>query len=581
MKKLSTFSWIFFLFLLTPRQYVHAQTQANFVEMAEAMGLNNAGRNSGIAVADFNNDDLDDIYVSQSNGTNLLYEAQPDGRFVEIGAQAGVAHTGTTTQSIWGDIDNDGDLDLFLGNRMEPNKLYLNQGNGTFVDISASAGVNKMGLTKAAMFGDIDNDGFIDLYVANLGTQNEMYRNNGNLTFTDITFLSGATDTQIAMGALFFDYDNDNDLDLYLTHDANQPNILYQNDGSGHFIDVSAATNTNHGGQGMGVDFGDVNNDGHLDLYITNLYENTLLLNNGNGSFSNISAFAGVTDLGMGWGTLWFDYDNDGWQDIYVANDSYFSPFANILYKNMGDLTFQIVSDSTVLSSMFGGYGVASLDNDMDGWLDLYLANNGGGGNDENQYFNNQNQTPDHHWVKVKTTGTISNKAGIGARVTLEVGDHILVDEVCAGSGYASQNSLTLHFGLGLATTIDRMTVRWSAGTEEVFENLAVDRLYQVIEMEGMVTNTEDVSPFLGPTLMPNPFVRTTTIQFELAQQEKVEIGIFTLTGQKINTIFQGDLPPGRHQFSWDSDGIDHPAGVYICQLKTDTAYRNLRMVKQ
>lgn len=560
------------------------QAQALFWDKAEALGLNNTGRNSGIAVGDYNNDDLDDIYVSQSVGTNLLYQAQADGRFVEVAAQAGVAHSGTTNMSIWGDIDNDGDLDLFLGNRMEPNKLFLNLGNGTFADISVAAGIDQLRLTKAAMFGDIDNDGFIDLYVANLGTQNELYHNNGDLTFTDITFQAGATDTQIAMGALFFDYDNDGDLDIYLTHDANQANILYQNDGTGHFTNVAAAANANYAGQGMGVDFGDVNNDGHLDIYITNLYENTLLVNTGYGTFSDISAYANITDIGMGWGTLWFDYDNDGWQDIYVANDSHFSPFANILYKNMGDLSFQIVSDSTVLSSMLGGYGVASLDNNMDGWLDLYLANSGNGGNDSNEFFSNQNQALAHHWVKVKTIGTISNKAGIGTRVRLEVDGQIHIDEVCAGSGYSSQNSLTLHFGLGMATKIDRMTIRWPSGIEEIYENLEVDRLYKIVEMEGIVTSVANKQQLNALAVSPNPFFETTAIRVELSQQEKVELSMFNIQGQQLETIFRGALPAGSHSFDWSgpsSNGLASSGGVYICRLRAGNTIYQRKIVCQ
>lgn len=574
MKKLTT---LLFILFFSSSSLINAQ--ALFSDMSDFTGLNNPGRNSGISVGDFNNDDLDDIYVSQSNGTNLLYQAQADGRFVEVAAQAGVAHTGTTNMSIWGDIDNDGDLDLFLGNRMEPNKLYLNLGNGTFADISVAAGINKLRLTKAAMFGDIDNDGYIDLYVANLNAQNELYKNNGDLSFTDITFQSGATDTQIAMGALFFDYDNDGDLDLYLTHDANQANILYQNDGTGHFINVAAAANADYEGQGMGVDFGDVNNDGHLDIYITNLYENTLLVNNGNGTFSDLSSYAGVTDLGMGWGTLWFDYDNDGWQDIYVANDSHFAPFPNILYKNNGDLTFQIVSDSTILSSMLGGYGVACLDNDMDGWLDLYLANNGSGGLDKNEFFHNQNQTEAYHWVKVKTIGNVSNKAGIGTRVTLEVGEHIHVDEVCAGSGYSSQNSLTLHFGLGTATMIDRMTIRWPSGIEEVYENLAVDQLYKVVEMEGIATNTQEISNQNKISVNPNPFSGTTNIQIELSKSERVELSIYSIQGQKIETIYSGHLAAGQHAFEWSGPKqAPNGSGLFIGRLSSQNSISILKI---
>jgi hypothetical protein len=337
--------------------------------------------------------------------------------------------------------------------------------------------------------------------------ENIMYRNNGNGTFTDITFFSGATDPLISMGAVFFDYDNDGDPDLYLTHDANIPNILYQNNGNGQFLNVSQFSGANIAAMGMGVDVGDINNDGWLDLYITNLGPNTLLLNNGNGTFSNITFAAGVGDPGMGWGCSFLDYDNDGFQDIYMANDSYFSPFPNLLYRNLGNNIFDVVSENSPVHSMEGGYGMACADFDHDGMVDIYLANYGG--TVGNQFFKNENYS-ENNWIKVKLKGVQSNRAAIGARVQLRAGDLKQVDEVSGGSGWASQNSLILHFGLGSHANIDLLTVHWPSGIIDTFENVGVNELLTIEEGESKISDPTDTREVFNESaytlsVAPNP----------------------------------------------------------------------------
>lgn len=552
-----------------------AAGQAFFLDISAHAGINNPGKNYGVAFADFDNDGLEDIYVSRHSQPNLLYRALGNGQFADVAAQAGVAHLGTTTMSVWGDIDNDGDLDLYLGNRDEPNILYRNNGDGTFTDISASAGVNSGHRTRAVLFGDVDMDGFIDLYVANISATNYLYRNNGDNTFTNIVEEAGAQDYGVAMGSLFFDYDNDDDLDLYLTHDANQPNILYQNDGTGHFTDVSAAANANFAGQGMGVDFGDLNNDGHLDLYITNLYPNALLLNNGNGTFTDITAMAGVGDPGMGWGAVWLDYDNDGWQDIYMANDSYFSPDPNILYRNRGNLTFEEVSQNSPLASMYGGYGAGCADLNTDGRPDIFLANSG---NDGNQLFLNQTNNS-NKWARIKLTGTSGNRSAIGARVRVEAGGKSQIDEVCAGSGYATQNSFTLHFGLGQAEIISLVEIRWPGGLVEAFHNLEPNRTYRITEGEGVVVNqhSPEAAGRAGLRLYPSPFRDRLNIQVEMEEGGQMALSITDVNGREAARLARGYFPAGTHSFEWAPGAA--PAGLYLARLLSPAGAQAARVV--
>ncbi|MEK7254416.1 MAG: CRTAC1 family protein, partial [Bacteroidota bacterium] len=201
-------------------------------------------------------------------------------------------------------------------------------------------------------------------------------------------------------------------------------------------------------------------------------------------TFTEIAAAAGVADPGMGWGTAFFDADNDGWQDLYIANDSYFSPAPNVLFHNLSDTTFQNASTGTPLASMQPGYGFACTDFNNDGKMDIYLANYGG--TTGNEFFKN-NSANSNNWLKIKLTGKVSNRAAIGSRVTVEAGGVVQVDDVTGGSGYCSQNSLTLHFGLGQAQVVDKLTIRWANGLVEEFENLAVNQTWLAVEGESLL----------------------------------------------------------------------------------------------
>ncbi|MBK8563827.1 MAG: VCBS repeat-containing protein [Saprospiraceae bacterium] len=417
--------------------HAYTYSQVSFSDISGQSGANQIGLNYGVAIGDYNNDGLEDIFATRMEAGGNLYKNIGDENggnpsFQNVTQAAGINPAPSAQFAIWGDVDNDGWLDLFIGARDEGNALYRNNHDGTFTEVTATAGVTTGGRVKSALFADVDMDGWLDIYVARLGWENILYRNNQDGTFTDITVQAGVTDASISMGAIFFDYDNDGDPDLYLTHDANVPNILYRNNGNADgtgvtFTNVSNLTGTNIAAMGMGVDVADINNDGWFDIYITNLGANTLLLNNGNpGGFGNYfwstAEMAGVADLGMGWGCSFFDYDNDGWQDLYVANDSYFSPYPNLLYHNNANpspsgVTYSIASQGTVLHSMEGGYGFGCFDMDNDGLLDIYLANYGG--DVGNQLFKNE-MNNSNNWLKIKAVGVESNKSGIGGKGCFE-----------------------------------------------------------------------------------------------------------------------------------------------------------------
>ena len=304
-----------------------------------------------------------DFYVSAKQDENRLYQNQGDSIFVDVAPLLDMDIDEFTKVSIWADLDNDGFDDLFVSNYLDEEVLFKNNGDGTFTDVTSSSGITSMSNANSLNAVDINLDGLLDIYVANINDQNALYINQGNFQFTNEVFQYGLTDTQIAMQSIFFDYDLDGDQDLYLTHDANQAFIMYRNNGDGTFTDVSEESNTNLERQGMGVAIADYDLDGDMDIYLANLLPNDLLRNNGDGTFTNVTLDAGVGDGGMGWGTFFLDYNNDAHEDIFV-NNMYFMGFVpNLLYRNNADGTFtNIIEEGETMESMMAGYGAASMD---------------------------------------------------------------------------------------------------------------------------------------------------------------------------------------------------------------------------
>ncbi len=549
---------------------------AYFTDISVEAGFLNTGNNQGTSIADYDNDGDDDVYVSVRGGKNILYQNNGSESFIEVTELAGLDFDGTTLMSVWGDLDNDGYLDLFVGNYDEPNRLYRNNGDGTFEDVSLSAGITNSNRIQAVAMGDIDQDGWLDVYVANLSEQNFMYKNNGDFTFSNVVNQSNTKDTKVAMGTIFFDYDNDSDLDLYLVHDANQACILYENDGTGKFTDVSMASGTNVAINGMGVDVADFDHNGFLDIYVTNLGPNVLLLNNGDKTFTNVAENANVDNSGMGWGTTFLDYNNDTWADIYMVNNHNFAPYPNRLYHNKGDGTFEVVSYDSPLEVKKVSFGTACADFDEDGFLDIALSNWGDVGL---QLF--RNETTTGNWVKIKTTGTESNRSAIGSRIQIYHDGILQMDEVTAGSSWASQNSLTQHFGLADAEIIDSVMIRWANGLEEMYYDLEVNQTYHFTENGGVVSTAIEgkVNPIEAFNIAPNPFQGASSIEVNVLQSSNTTLKLYDLKGQELATLFEGNLQAGNHTFEIN-ESILKESGVYICRLESGESSVTRKLVK-
>ncbi len=563
-------------FLLTFFLELTVAQSSLFEDISAPSNIANGSGNSGIAFGDYDNDGDVDVFVSRSQGVNILFQNQGNETFKDVTFEAGLDYTGSTKAGVWGDLDNDGWLDLYLGNFDEPDAFFLNQGDGTFTDNTQEAGISNIGKPLSVSMVDANRDGNLDIYIANFASENVFYFNNGDGTFTNRVQESGALDASFSMGAVFFDYDNDGDADLYLVHDANISNILYRNNGDGTFSEVSELAGVSFQGLGMGVDAGDVNRDGFMDIYITNLGPNALFLNNGDGTFSNGNPEAGVDDGGMGWSTFMFDYDNDGWEDIYAINDSHFSPAPNVLYRNLGTAVdgnpvFEIVEQDAAVSSMQGGYGGACADINNDGHLDILVANTGS--NDANQLFKNSGN--ENHWIAFQLEGTQSNRSAIGAKVEIQFPGGNQVEEVTAGSGFVSQNSMIVHFGLGAFESVESVQIFWPSGLLDSYTGLSADLFYKIKEGTSLevLTATKEPHPDFRFRNFPNPFSSSTTFTFELTKKTNIQMTIFDRLGRAVmrsSSSFSNSMAPKIIWDGTDASGRKLPAGIYFYSISSD-----------
>jgi hypothetical protein len=503
-----------------------------FIEVTDEAGVPGGGIQSfvsgagpGAAWGDYDNDGDLDLYVA-TDGPNMLYRSNGDGTFTDVASQAGVNGPCNSYGVAWGDYDNDGDMDLYVvchsedqgasveHQAYEPNILYRNDGDGTFTNVAREAGVDHIAHGAGATWVDYDSDGLLDLYVANFGIYgdfgegwgdgNVLYRNMGDGTFLDVTAQAGVRGhvgrvkyvwaggdlmrSGMTFESLWFDYDNDGDPDFIECNDQGV-SPLYRNNGDGTFSDVTEAAGLVILGSCMGIDAGDYDRDGDLDVYWTNYHENFLWRNNGDGSFTEVAEQAGVADFMVGWATGFVDFDNDGFLDIYVTNGligvsvedggtggkSRLEP--NVLYRNNGDGTFSDVTAMAGFGDPGVGRGTAVGDYNNDGALDFYVVNADG----TNILYRNEIGTR-NNWLKLSFEGSESNRDGVGVRVQIYTDEWSQIAEVSGGSGYLGGNGKELVCGLGQLTEVSRIEVIWPGGAVQSFRNVAVNQTIVVRE---------------------------------------------------------------------------------------------------
>ena len=484
-------------------------TDVAFIDVTSLAGLHDMGETFASPIwGDFNRDGYLDVFVdNRYKGPPYVYQNNGNGTFTDVFAKSGINLVGDRQGSAWVDFDNDGDLDLSfikgasgthkLG--IKKDELYANFRTGWFRNIAKEAGVtNTWGRGRGVAWADYDNDGFVDLIVGNFMTDLVLYRNNGDKTFTDVTAQAGLSHLQYTNCA-FADYNNDGFQDImcvapYPENVQGLRDILVKNNGDGTFTDVSSEAGIEPVLNGECIAWGDYDNDGDLDLFVSRGTENdpvkqTLYRNNGDGTFTDVGDEAGVGNIRNNRASAWGDYNNDGYLDLYVVNSGS-DPVGkgpNNLYRNNHDGTFTDVATVVGVDDLVASRGRGSTwaDYDNDGFLDLFLVND----EDKSQFPEGpqvlyRNQGNANHWLKIKLVGTVSNRQGLGVKVTVQTDGMTQFREANGSSGhFFSQTASPVHFGLGNATVIDEIRVKWPSGIDQVLDQAGVNQEITITEM--------------------------------------------------------------------------------------------------
>ncbi len=442
----------------------------------------------GAAFGDLDGDgDPDLVLIGSSAGVVGLFENDGDGIFTNRYAGSGIPALYDTSGVGLGDYDADGDPDLYITRWGVADVFYRNDGNFVFTDVTAAAGLGDTGAGEGVTWADYDNDGDLDLFLANrtgsfeglppgaADEPNRLYRNNGDGTFTDVMVAAGIADDALTFMGVWFDYEDDGDADLYVSNDkcdGIRHNRFWRNLGDGTFSDFTQQTNTGICMDSMGVAVGDFDANDRQDLYPTNTPEgNPLFLGELNGSFADFSTTAGTMSFAIGWGTWFFDYDNDGYLELYVNNQL----AANRLYDHDGSWPCANLATTLAVDDVASSYGGAVADIDDDGDLDMVVVNTPG---PARLYINHEGEL--RNWIKLRVVGEGANRDAIGAVVRLRNGGLPQMREVSAGRSFKSQHELPLHFGLGTATTAGQLTIRWPGGATRTVTGFAANRTWTV-----------------------------------------------------------------------------------------------------
>jgi enediyne biosynthesis protein E4 len=475
---------------------------------------------------DYDGDGLLDLYLVNSGplegvthhtpGTvrqpNRLYRNRGDGTFEDVTKKSGVEGAGYGTAAIAGDFDNDGHVDMYVTG-VGRCILYHNRGDGTFEDVTGKAGVaNAGGTGLGAVFLDIDNDGYLDLFVANYLTfdpsyqlyfsadaypgplaykaqLNKLYRNRGNGTFEDISETSGI---QIAghraMSVAVLDYNQDGAPDIYLSNDGT-PNVLLVNDGKGHFKDRAPLAGVAFNAMGeaagsMAATIGDCNGDGYDDILVTRLGYGSLYMGTAKGAYDDrmmASGLGSLTAQFVGWGGCFLDFNNDGNLDIVIANGDahYLVGWESLLLENRGDGTFTdaATKGGAYFKTKVRARGSSVADYDNDGRMDILITSMG-----DRCFLLHNRKDSGNHWLKLDLQGTKSNRDGFGALVKLSAGDKEYFAESRCSFGFLMQSDRRVHFGLGKATAVDRVEIRWPSKQVQELRNVKIDQILKVRE---------------------------------------------------------------------------------------------------
>jgi hypothetical protein len=586
----------YILSLILSISIVTTYSQKTFTEVSSEAGINHAfivdqaTFGGGAAVIDFDNDGYEDVYITGGAAKDVLYHNNGDGTFTNVFDNKGFeALSEVFTQGVTAaDVNRDGYKDLFVttmtylppNREAAPNFLFINQKDGTFKDESEAWGIsNDRSNSTGATFGDINLDGYPDLYVSNyfmesaigISIYNEatitnsfvpatdyLYLNTGGGNFLEVSEAYEMDHDGFGFQGLFSDYDNDGDLDLHIVNDfgfKKTPNRLYRNDyPKNRFKERSLNLRLNYGMNAMGITGADINFDGWMDYFITNLSTSVLVYNEGNGNgFRDETVAAGVavqsisdelyTGPPISWGANFFDFDHDMDSDLFICNGA-LNPTIRLnpsLFFRNDNGKFKEIGKEVNLFDYRIGRGSVVFDYDNDGDLDLLVVNQAprnptdlNGTLEEARCLLYRNDAADGNWLQVELEGVKSEMNGLGSRVEVLVDDLVLIREIEGGASHLSQNTTIAHFGLGDLDIVESVTVRWMGGQTQTIANVAANQRIKITEEVDIDSNQDDVKFYVGPFA----FEDQVTIEFELDKPGPARVDLFDVQGKLIRNLY-------------------------------------------
>ncbi len=619
-----------FYLLLILSVLTQTSTSQEFVEVSKNVGINHAfvvdlaTFGGGAAVLDYDNDGFEDIYLTGGNVSDALYRNNGDGTFTNTFEGAGFDRTRLLhTQGVAAaDVDRDGDKDLLVTTmytidtrELTPNLLYLNNGDGTFTDATTEFGLDGfLSNSLGPSFGDINADGFPDLYVANYFAASPvgvsifndqtitnnyasafdfLFLNASGEKFIDATNLYGMLHDGFGFQGTFTDFDNDQDADLLIANDfgfKDTPNVAYRNNAPlTTFTDRSNSLRLNFGMNAMGIAAGDYNGDGWMDYFVTNISASLFAINQGGTSFANGGAQTGLartlitnpeyTGVPVSWGANFFDFDHDGDSDLFVnngalnptirANHNFFFEFRNDTFV---ETSFELGLDDPRI-----GRGSVTFDYDCDGDMDLLVVNQAP--RDPTDVLPQarcllyRNDASKGHWIQIQLQGVQAEKNGIGSKIELETDGRLLVREIDGGSSHLSQNSTIAHFGLGEDEIIEKITVKWLGGNTQEITSIPADQYITIQERVAAPTPAAQI------TVTPSSFSDRLRIKYRIPRDSPVTINLYNAHGQLMQKLLEKKLSTRSGFWEWNDANKLIP-GIYFVALMTEDEVVSTKCIK-
>jgi len=564
--------------LIAILSYFISFSQINFSDSALQLGLStNCGTpylGSGVSFFDFDNDGWDDLSFATEDGQGLLFYKNTNGNFNLIDLNIPFLNS-PTKQINWVDFDNDGDKDLFVTSNIDGNKLFENLGNSNFQDITLSSGLPTQNMfTNGATWGDYNNDSYLDVFLSNKDltidtfTPNYLFKNNGDGTFTNVSTNAGIDAFRHqTFCSVFLDINNDGWLDIYTSTDkAYNLNQLYRNNADGTFTEIGASSNTDLEFNAMTTTVGDYNNDGWIDIYVTNLGDSALLVNNGDETFTDMAIATGCEFGSTGWGAIFLDADNDTDLDLYVSGSLYSNPVLKsaAFHEQLIDGNFVIPNTAGFYNDEYNSYSNAIGDINNDGRPDFAVAN----GNNQSICLWENQSTNSNNWLKINLEGTISNRDAIGSKIEISIDEEKQFRFTHCGEGYMAQNSGSEFFGLGTNATIDYLKISWPSGTEDIFFDVSANQVLDITEGDSTLsTENFELSTII---VYPNP------VKNELHIKHKNAINKLLIT----NALSQ-EVYATKKAFTNPNIDVSHlDSGLYFLTITTNNSSIVIKFIK-